>query len=298
MIPLLLIAGFLGSGKTTLLRRIADCRGGRRLLFLVNEFSAVDVDGALAHAAAGDAVVAIAGGSLFCRCKVTDFIETLRSLRGRVVAEGIEGVVIEASGMADPRALTKLLRETRLDADYRLARIVAVVDPARYLKVRRGLPAVEAQIAAADLVLLNKCDVSDAATVAAAESAVRAANPGAEVLRSVRSEVEFEWFPESPKPRAAGDYAPCRDPRFETFTVEPGSAPDFERWRAAVAAAGEDLYRVKGLVRRADGRLRLWEDAGYGLTDAPAPDGAAATPLVVICRGGRSEQVRAALASA
>ena len=299
MIPILLIAGFLGSGKTTLLRRIAARRGGRRLLFLVNEFSAVDVDGALARAAAGDAVVTVAGGSIFCRCKVTEFIETLRALRDRVRAEGIEGVVIEASGMADPRAMTKLLRETRIESEYRLARVVVVVDPVRYLKVRRGLPAVEAQVAAADLVLLNKCDCCDAETRTAAEAAVREANPSAEILRSVRADVDFEWFPSDARAAraagAAGDYAPCRDPRFETFAPDPGPAPDFERWRSAFQAIQSDLYRVKGIVRRGDGRLRLWEDAGQGLTDAPAPDGVAATPLAVICRGGAGDRVRAAL---
>ena len=44
MIPLCLVTGFLGSGKTTLLRHIAQCEF-LRLAFLVNEFSAADVDG-------------------------------------------------------------------------------------------------------------------------------------------------------------------------------------------------------------------------------------------------------------
>mgnify|MGYP005838811077 CR=1 FL=1 len=295
MIPLLLIAGFLGSGKTTLLRRIAARRGGRRLLFLINEFSAVDVDGALARSAAGDAVVTVAGGSIFCRCKVTEFIETLSALRDRVRAEGIEGVVVEASGMADPRAMTRLLRETRIESDYRLARIVVVVDPGRYLKVRRGLPAVEAQVGAADLILLNKCDVYDAETLSAAEAAVREANPSAGILRSMQADVEFEWFPAAPRAiRTAGEYAPCRDPHFETLVLDPGPAPEFERWRAALQAVRSDLYRVKGIVRRGGGRLRLWEDAGQGLTDAAAPDGVAAAPMVVICRGGAGDRVRAA----
>lgn len=298
MTPLLLITGFLGSGKTTLLRRIAERARDRRLIFLVNEFSSVDVDGALARATAGAPVLSIAGGSIFCRCKATDLIETLRALHSRAVLDRREGVVVEASGMADPRALTPLLAEARLDGDFRVARIVAVVDPGRYLKVRQTLVAADAQIAAADLVLLNKSDLYPPETQALAEAAVRTVNPPADVRRAVRGDVEFDWFPDAPVSSATAPLAPCRDPNFETFTLDAGPSPDFEEWRRRLATVREDVYRVKGIVGSPDGRLRLWEDAGHGLNEADAPAGVEPTRLVVICRGGGSGRVRAALQQA
>lgn len=298
MTPLLLITGFLGSGKTTLLRRIAERARNRPLIFLVNEFSSVDVDGALARAAAGASVLTIAGGSIFCRCKATELIETLRMLRARAAAERVEGVVVEASGMADPRALNPLLSEAQLDGDFRPARIVAVVDPGRFLKVRQTLVAADAQIAAADLVLLNKSDLYPPETQALAEAAVRAVNPRAEVRRAVRGDVEFEWFPAAAASFGAAPLAPCRDPNFETFHLDPGPSPDFEEWRRRVASARDDVYRVKGIVRHPDGRLRLWEDAGQGLGETEAPAGVEPTPLVIICRGGAAARVRAALTQA
>lgn len=295
MTPLLLITGFLGSGKTTLLRRIAERARDRRLIFLVNEFSSVDVDSTLARAAAAAPVLSIVGGSIFCRCKATDLIETLQTLRSRVAAERCEGVVVEASGMADPRALAPLLTEARLAGDFRVARIVAVVDPGRFLKVRQTLVAADAQIAAADLVLLNKSDLYPPETQALAEAAVRTVNPRAEVRRSVRGDVEFEWFPDAPVFSATAPLAPCRDPNFETFTLEVGPAPDFAEWRRRLATVRDDVYRIKGIVRSPDGRLRLWEDAGQGLSEAEVFAGVEPTPLVIICRGGASGRVRAAL---
>ena len=64
MIPLVLTTGFLGSGKTTLLRRIAERESGSRLVFLVNEFSQLDVDAKLLETEGLEAV-SIAGGSIF-----------------------------------------------------------------------------------------------------------------------------------------------------------------------------------------------------------------------------------------
>lgn len=295
MTPILLIVGFLGGGKTTLLRRIAERHAGRRLAFLINEFSAADVDGALVRATATAPALTLPGGSIFCRCLVTEFIETLRALRARIAGEGIEGVVIEASGMADPRAMTTMLRETGLDRDYRLAQVVAVLDPARFLKLRHTLPNIVAQIEAADRVILNKLDVCAPEQRAAAEAAVRELRPDAILLPAVQCAVDFELFRDAARDRAGGAYAPCRDPHYETLAFDPGVAPDFARLARAIAEMREDIYRAKGLVRGATGAVELWEDAGRGLVAEPAPAGAAPTPFVVICRGGAAARVRAAL---
>ena len=295
--PILLVVGFFGSGKTTLLRRIAAESRNRRLIFVVNEFSNVDVDGHLVEAAGGQAVISVAGGSIFCRCKVTEFIERLSALKSRIETEDFEGVVIEASGMADPRTMGKLLQETGLHRFYRLARVVAVLDPARFLKLRHTLPTVGAQVQAADMILLNKADVYPEELLRQAEASARELRPGAAVLRTVHCEAPFEWFPPalSPWPRE-GVYAARRDPHFETLRLEIGPPPDFEDLRAAVEPVRDDIYRIKGVVRGPDGIAELWEDDGRGPVRSPAPSGATPTPLVIVCRGGAAERVRAALA--
>ncbi len=298
--PILLVTGFLGGGKTTLLRRIAAESSGRRLILIVNEFSSTDVDGGLVRTEAGaGAVIDVAGGSIFCRCKVTEFIELLGTLPSRIAAEAIEGVVIEASGMADPRTMEKLLQETGFSRFYRLARVVAVLDPASFLKLHAMLPVLVAQIQAADVILLNKADLYSEDTMRAAETAVRHLRPVAEIARTIRCATPMEWFPPQAPPRPlVGSYAACRDPQFETLTLEAVAPPDFERLRAGVERLREDIYRIKGVVIGSNGAAEFWEDDGHGLIRSPAPPGAAPTPLVVICRAGAEKRVSAALAAA
>ena len=116
MIPLILVTGFLGSGKTTLLKRIASQAAGAKIVYLVNEFSFQNVDGELLEQEGVEAVV-IPGGSIFCHCLVTDFIGHLSSVPARFgTAENpVEAVVVEASGIANPRVIQQMLSETRFD---------------------------------------------------------------------------------------------------------------------------------------------------------------------------------------
>ena len=55
-IPLVLVTGFLGSGKTTFLEQLVHRHRQRRIVYLVNEFSARDVDAARLLARTPDVV--------------------------------------------------------------------------------------------------------------------------------------------------------------------------------------------------------------------------------------------------
>ena len=60
-IPVYLVVGFLGSGKTTLLKRLVHAVEDKNFIFVVNEFSAVDVDAAQIESE-GAPAIAVAGG--------------------------------------------------------------------------------------------------------------------------------------------------------------------------------------------------------------------------------------------
>ena len=59
-------------------------------------------------------VFEVTGGSLFCECKVTDFIENLEAIHQffETTDRALKGVVIETSGIADPEVMAKLLGKT------------------------------------------------------------------------------------------------------------------------------------------------------------------------------------------
>jgi len=291
MIPLALVTGFLGSGKTTFLQQLVRRYDGRKLVWLVNEFSARDVDAAVLGQETAD-VVSIPGGSIFCRCLATEFIAHLRDLPERfgTPEAPVEGVVVEASGMANPAVAGTLLREARLDGLYRLAPITAIVDPGTFLKLLHTLPNIRAQVEAASRVLLNKTDLYPAALIERTEVALREINPAVTITRTTYCAADMDIFAAAPAGAVRGELAPCRDPHFESFSVAVPHDLDWNLLRAAVAAAHADIFRVKGFARH-DGRCTHvdYSSAGWRLEEAAAE---VPSELVFIVRSPCSPAVR------
>ncbi len=284
-VPLALVTGFLGSGKTTYLRRVVEANRARKVVYLINEFSPRDVDGQLLPL--GPEVVSVPGGSIFCKCLVTQFIGRLREIaeKWHRPDSPVVGVVVEASGMANPRVAAKMLAETGLDQIYHLSRVVAVLDPGTFLKLRRTLPAIREQIAAADVGIVNKADLHPAEQLAAVEAAAREMHPGLELVRAERCAVDLDLFGENRPRELAGEYAKCVDPDYAKFDFEPAGRLEIARLEAALAAAGEAVYRLKGFAPTAAGWVYYDYSAGR-LTAQPQPASANPTPgLALIVRG-------------
>lgn len=285
-IPLTLITGFLGSGKTSLLEHIIQRHGAQKLVYLVNEFAPVDMDGRRLSVFGKD-LVEVPGGSIFCSCLVTDFLDILQWIPKRYGAD-LDGVVIEASGMANPKVIGRMLRETQLDGLYRLAQVVTVVDPATYPTLRQTLPNIVAQVEAADLILLNKTDLHPEADIAALETELRAANPTAQIHRSTYGRLPEDWTPDgtSTAGRFKAEYALCRDPNYRAFVASFDAPVADATYIDQLRGLESELYRVKGFVPMRDGVLYL-EYAGGHWTADMARNAPQEPPweLVLIARG-------------
>jgi len=265
MIPICLITGFLGTGKTTLLKRIVAENRDRKWIYLVNEFSALDVDGAIVSEENPD-VVSIPGGSIFCKCLVTEFIGQMTKIHEQ--HQDAEGVVIEASGMADPRVIADMLKETKLDRYFELANIVSIVEPRSFRALIHTLPNIIHQVEAADLVLLNKCDLFDEDKLAATEQAVRNIKAEANLVRCTMGKADFQIFGE-PGPHAElhGEYAKCRDPRYSAFSIELPHPIAPSVIEAFILENEEAIYRVKGYILSLDGPVYFdYSKAGFSIT--------------------------------
>ncbi|MCX7826054.1 MAG: GTP-binding protein [Verrucomicrobiae bacterium] len=287
MIPLALVTGFLGSGKTTLLKQLARRHRDRRIVYLVNEFSARDVDAALLEREA-ERVVSIAGGSIFCRCRTTEFIEHLRTLPSRF--GGLDAVVVEASGIADPSSAGTLLRETRLDGVYRLSDVVVVVDPGTFPKLLRTLSSVRAQVQAASRALINKTDLHPPALVEQVEAAIRGLNPGVAITRTIHCAVEMDLFAADGAVVPQGRRAVDTSPRFICFNVPVPHELDLERLREAVSTVQDGIHRIKGFARSAGRCVRVdYSASGWQLEEAA---GDVPPTLVFIMRGPCPDDAR------
>jgi G3E family GTPase len=272
-IPVTVLTGFLGAGKTTLLNRILSEQHGRRYAVIVNEYGELGIDGGLV-VGAEDEVIELNNGCVCCKVR-GDLIRVVSGLIKR--KGGFDGILVEMSGLADPAPVVQtffvddvIRQRTRLDS------VICVAD-ALHLQARLtdSREAAE-QLAQADTVLLNKTDLVDATGLASVEAAIRAINPTAELLRSVRCAVplaalldrgafDLKRLHLANSPDDPAD--PLRDERpFRHISVSPGrhshgidcvslhverplERSRFLSWlQQLVVEQGQDLLRAKGIV--------------------------------------------------
>lgn len=280
LIPVCLVVGFLGSGKTTLLRHIIATHSDKRLAFVVNEFSSVDVDGAIIQKD-HDKVVCLAGGSVFCKCLSGQFIQTLRDLPQALHLPRCDGVVVEASGIADPGVAGQMLHESGLDLLYRLSHVVAVVDPGNIERLLERLPNTRSQLVAADSIIINKRDIYSNGEIDAVERAVSAINRRARIVRSSHCDTDIRFFESRSRVSLSGNYALCADPNFYTETVVPPAHIDIDRLTKALYAWRGDLYRAKGFLLGHAGPVYLdWTPTTVSRFELPDYDGRFAFVLI------------------
>lgn len=290
MIPLTLITGFLGSGKTTLLKQIIAQNHDKKLVFVVNEFGKLDVDGLLL---ADDAdVVSIPGGSIFCHCLTATFIEHLQALQHRHEQMPFDGVIVEASGMANPRVIRRMLSETGLDKVFSLANLIAVTEPVSLMKLLKTLPNIRDQIASSDIVLLNKTDCSEAMAIQQAHDAITSINPNAAVHHTINCEITLDLFTSESAIPIAGEYAKCRDPHYTQMTLQISDKPSRNHLKNTLQMAGDILYRAKGWVDCAEGPTYV--DVASGQVDVKPTNRIPGnqSAIVVIGNGPAAKQLQ------
>ncbi|MFB6849929.1 CobW family GTP-binding protein [Streptomyces sp. NPDC056373] len=154
-IPVVVLAGFLGSGKTTLLNHLLHRSGGSRIGALVNDFGAIEIDAMAVAGALGDSTVSLGNGCLCCAVDASELDHYLERLAEPSV--GIDVIVIEASGLAEPQELVRMLLASEHPGVV-YGGLVEVVDAAEFDDTRSRHPEIDRHLALADLVVVNKLD--------------------------------------------------------------------------------------------------------------------------------------------
>jgi G3E family GTPase len=154
-IPVLVLAGFLGSGKTTLLNHLLHRSGGSRIGAVVNDFGAIEIDAMAVAGALGDSTVSLGNGCLCCAVDASEldvYLDRLAQPSAR-----IDIIVIEASGLAEPQELVKMLLASE-NQRIVYGGLVEVVDAAEFDATRQKHPEIDRHLAIADVVVVNKAD--------------------------------------------------------------------------------------------------------------------------------------------
>ncbi|WP_159947868.1 cobalamin biosynthesis protein CobW [Rhizobium sp. 18065] len=295
-IPATVITGFLGAGKTTIIRNMLMNAGGKKIALIINEFGDLGVDGDVlkgcgADNCTEDDIIELTNGCICCTV-ADDFIPTMQKLLERDVKP--DHIVIETSGLALPQPLVAAFNWPDIRTRVTVDGVITVVDSAavaagRFADDHDKVDAARAedasldhespieelfedQLTCADLIVLNKTDLLDAAGIAAVRAEVtgrthrkpamveaRNGEVSSLVLlgigagteddidnRKSHHELEHEALHESGE---AHDHHHDHD-EFESFVLKLGSIADPAAFIARLKPVIEshDILRLKGFI--------------------------------------------------
>jgi cobalamin biosynthesis protein CobW len=292
-IPATIVTGFLGAGKTTLLRHVLAHAGGRRIAIIVNEFGSLGIDGETLRSCgipgcADDDIVELANGCLCCTV-AEDFLPAMQALLDR--PNPPEHILIETSGLALPKPLLKAFNWPTVRDRLTVDGVIAVLDapavatgrfaddPDEVARQRAADPSLEHdnplaevfedQLNAADLILLNKTDLLDAAELTRVRDTIATARPSAKLITTQEGRLDpaimmglsaaaEHDLASRPSHHDAEDGAHEHDD-FESFVVDLPETPaaDALLARLAQAAAIDGVLRIKGFAAIAGKPMRL-----------------------------------------
>lgn len=187
-----LLTGFLGSGKTTILNALLAHPRMPRSAVIVNEFGEIGIDHLLV-AQSSENIIELSNGCLCCTVH-SDLVTTLFGLyAGRIngTIPSFERVIIETTGLAEPATiLLTLFRDPVVSTRFVLDGVLTVVDSLNGSPTLATHRESTHQIAAADLLLLTKVDMSAANTLATLRGQLAAINPGCPVVEVINGSID------------------------------------------------------------------------------------------------------------
>ncbi len=299
VLPVTVVGGYLGTGKTTLVNNLLRAAAGRRIAVLVNDFGTTPIDRDLIVATDGD-TLEISGGCVCCSYG-SDLMERLMTLPEQ--RPDVERVVLEASGVALPGMVANavtLLEPYRIDAVVVMANaetVQAQADDA-YLG-----DTILRQLSAADLIVLNRCDLVDDAARERTIAWLEHQAPDARVLPATHARIAPELLiglRDGSTPRSHATLqapgAPDAASLYDALELDMPPDIDLQQLGRLLAAPSTGVLRAKGMARNAGRGIAALHVVGRRFSVDPAPLGTAPTKLVVI--GLRGHLDRSAISDA
>lgn len=259
-LPLTTIAGYLGAGKTTLINRLLAEPHGARLMVLVNDFGAINIDAELLESADEDTLT-LSNGCVCCTIG-GDLFMAIGDALDRVPRP--DHLIIEASGVAQP---AKIANAALAEPDLLYGGVVTLVDALEYRRLAADPlvgDQVKDQVRAADLVLVTKAQDAGLAL----ELGALARAPVMEASEDVViSDMLLGLAPES-----GPEANPAPHPAYTSWSAEEPRVFTREALLEKIAGRPEGLYRMKGRLAAKDGGLELHVVGGQvSVTECQTP---------------------------
>src|SRR4026208_591494 len=184
MVPVTILTGFLGSGKTTLLNRILKEDHGEKIAVIENEFGEIGVDNEIIETG-DEQIVEMNNGCICCTVR-GDLIRILGTLKEKRDAGSLkfDRVIIETTGMADPRPVAQtFFTDEEIGNYYLLDSILTVVDAKHAPKQLDEFHEAQEQVGFADRILMSKTDLVSAGEVESLSKRLKRMNPRAPVKK-------------------------------------------------------------------------------------------------------------------
>lgn len=252
-IPVSIITGFLGSGKTSLINHVLK-NSGQNIAVIVNDFGDINID-AMLVAQQTDEKIELSNGCICCSMGESGLDDTIEQLLKQ--NKNIDAIIIEASGIAEPFEVKKMLLMSKVK-NITYGGLLYVVDAVHFEKTRKQHSSLEAHIKTADCIVLNKIDELQKSVQQKCITEIRNLNKNAPIVKTNYGAIdpEFLFNAESGLDKsqqlslahAQEDHSQHLHSQFTSYTFSTKEPLSPKKFLTFIKNSLPGIFRIKGFV--------------------------------------------------